>query len=470
MYSCGRCPTLGLMLLMDFDRLACERMRIYALTLTHFASVLNRLVLVLALVVPGALSAGEAVTEKAEPDRVEPCEPAFDPEPGEAVSNQAVPRESCEQLSQQQIEEARQEIATEIAEGTQTAVSLESLLLGRNYVFFGRVELEAAAYYGDIPSSENGADLRRLRVGIVGLSTFFDRLSYKFELDLTDGTNNFSDLYVQWDLPKQGAIRVGNQTVSQNLSAMTSSLSHLFMEEPLPVSAFSLSRRLAVSYDHDWRRWGLHGMFFTKDPNNNAGKYGWALRVITQPIRGPRQIGHVGFSMVSEKMDREARYRTRPESHVTDIRLVDTGLFDDVQYQHVLGLEMAGGLGSNSMRLELFRSRWERERGRSNTFNGAYLELGHFLTGQQFNYRKGKFVRPIMEPGTHAWEIGLRASWLDLNDRDVRGGEQVNVGAALNYYRRPDLRFQLNLLHFRTDSVAGDDQGWIVQARVQFNR
>ncbi len=458
------------MLLMGFDRLACERMRIYPPTLTHFVSVLNRLVLVLALVLPVALSAGEALTEKADPDRVEPCEPASDPQSGEAASNQAVPRESCEQLSQEQMEEARQEIATEIAEGTQTAVSLKSLLLGRNYVFFGRVELDAAAYFGDIPSSENGGELRRLRVGIAGLATFVDSVSYKFELDLTDGTNNFSDIYVQWDLPKRGEIRVGNQTVSQNLSAMTSSLSHLFMEEPLPVAAFSLSRRLAVSYDHDWLRWGLHGMFFTRDPNNKAGKYGWAARVFTKPIRGTGRIGHVGLSMVSEKMDRGARYRTRPESHVTDIRLVDTGLFDDVQYQHVFGMEMAGGLGSNTMKLELFRSRWERERGRSNTFNGAYLELGHFLTGQQFNYVKGKFVRPIMEPGTHAWEIGLRASWLDLNDRDVRGGEQVNVGAALNYYRRPGLRFQFNVLHFRTDAVAGDDRGWIVQAKVQFNR
>jgi phosphate-selective porin OprO/OprP len=445
-------------------------MRIYPPTLTHFASVLNQLILVLTLVLPVALSAGEAVTEQMEPERVEPCEPVFDEEPGEEVSNQALRRESCEEPSQEQKKVTRQEIATEIAEGTQTAVSLESLLLGRNYVFFGRVELDAAAYFGDIPSSENGGELRRLRVGIAGLATFVDSVSYKFELDLTDSTNNLSDMYFQWDLPKRGALRVGNQTVSQNLSAMTSSLSHLFMEESLPVSAFSLSRRLAVSYEHDWRRFGVHGMFFTRDPNNDAGKYGWAARVFTKPIRGPSQIGHAGISLVSEKMDREARYRTRPESHVTDIRLVDTGLYDDVQYQHVLGLELAGGLGSNTMKLELFRSLWERDRGRSNTFNGAYLELGRFLTGQQFNYVRGKFVRPIMEPGTQAWEIGLRASWLDLNDRDVRGGEQVNVGVALNYYPRPNLRFQFNVLRFRTDSVAGDDQGWILQAKVQFNR
>jgi len=108
--------------------------------------------------------------------------------------------------------------------------------------------------------------------------------------------------------------------------------------------------------------------------------------------------------------------------------------------------------------------------GRNNTFNGAYLEIGRFLTGQSFNYQKGKFVRPNLEQGAHAWEIGLRVSWVDLNDRDVRGGEQVNFGVALNYYQRPDLRFMFNLLRFKTDSVADDDRGWILQTRVQFNR
>jgi phosphate-selective porin OprO/OprP len=344
------------------------------------------------------------------------------------------------------------------------------LLLGRNYIFFGRVGLEYAVYSGDIPASENGWDMRRLRVGIAGLATFFDRVSYKLELDLTDGTNSFSDLYLQWDSLKHGSIRIGNQRVSQNLSAMTSSLSLLFMERPLPVTTFSMRRRLAVSYDIDRGRWGMHGMFFGRDPNNDAGKYGGAFRLITKPIRGPKQVGHIGLSLISEKMDREARYRTLPESHVTDFRLVDTGVFDDVQYQHTVGIELAGGKDASSMRLELFRSRWDREAGRRNTFNGAYLEIGHFLTGQNFNYKKGKFVRPNLEPGARAWEIGLRASWVDLNDRDVRGGEQWNFGAALNYYRRPDLRFMFNLLRFKTDSVAGDDRGWILQTRVQFNR
>ena len=85
-------------------------MKTYPPTLTHFANVLNRLVLVLVLVLPVALYAGESVTEKADSDQLEPCEPASNTETGDATSNQAVPRESCEQLSQEQEEEARQEI------------------------------------------------------------------------------------------------------------------------------------------------------------------------------------------------------------------------------------------------------------------------------------------------------------------------------------------------------------------------
>ena len=435
--------------------------------------ILRQLCLVLTLAQPGVLPAEDVVAGDAEPTLTEPCYPAIAPEDSKTTSElKGVNRQdnACEQPTPETTQEARQEITTIIAEDTQSAHTLRTLLLGRNYIFFGRVGLEYAAYSGDIPSSENGAELRRLRVGIAGLATFFERISYKLELDLTDGTNNFSDLYVQWEISSHGSIRVGHQRVSQNLSAMTNSLSLLFMERPLPVTTFSLRRRLAVSYDLDRGRWGMHGMFFTRDPNNDAGKYGWAFRLITNPIRGPKQIGHFGISLVSENMDQETRYRTLPESHVTDFRLVDTGLFGDVQYQHTAGVELAGGVGANSLRLEMFRSRWERTEGRNNTFNGAYLEFGRFLTGQSFNYQKGKFVRPNFEPGAHAWEIGLRTSWVDLNDRDVSGGEQLNFGAALNYYRRPNQRFMFNLLRFKTDSVAGNDRGWIFQTRFQYNR
>jgi phosphate-selective porin OprO/OprP len=395
---------------------------------------------------------------------------------GENIKDEAGQRTSsdhpktCEGQNDEISRESRQAIASMIADDSQDAVTLKRLLLGRNYVFFGRLEVDGAIYTGDIPSSENGVDLRRLRVGVAGISPVHERLSYKAEVDLTDGTNNLSDLYLQFDLKNAGSFKLGNQRVSQNLSAMTGSLSQLFMEQPLPVTTFSLARRLAVSHDVSRRHYTAHGMFFTRDPNNDAGKYGWAVRLIGNPIKRIGKLGHVGVSFVSEKMDREARYRSRPESAVTDLRLVDTDLYYDVKYQHTAGLELAGGIKSYSARFELFHSRWDREGSESNKFNGAYFEIGHFLTGQDFNYKKGKFVRPELAHGERAWETGIRISWVDLNSRDVLGGEQVNVGVALNYYRRSNLRFMLNLLRYRTDAIAGDDRGWILQTRVQYHR
>ena len=375
-------------------------------------------------------------------------------------------------LKQENLEGSAQEDSLEQAseavfENMQTALSLKRLLLGRDFLFFGRVEGEAAVYTDDVFDGENGAQIRRLRVGLAGVLS--DQLTYKGEVDLTDKTATLSDIYLKWDSPRIGSLTVGNQRVTQNLSAMTGSLSQLFMEFPLPVTTFSLARRLGVSHDYYAKRWGGHAMFFTRDPNNEAGDRGWAARAILNPARAGGGVAHVGFSIVREKMDREARYRTRPESNVTDVRLVDTGTFYDVDYQNIFGLEIAGATGSFSGRIEALKSTWERFGDVKNEFYGAYLELGYFLTGEQFNYQKGRFLRPNIADGSPAWEVGARVSWVDLNDDDIRGGEQVNVGAALNFYPSRRLRFQTNVIYATTDEIAGDVRSLIIQARIQFN-
>ncbi len=112
---------------------------------------------------------------------------------------------------------------------------------------------------------------------------------------------------------------------------MTGALSLLFMERPLPVTTFSIRRRLAIGQNMFFRKFGVHAVIFTKDPNNNAGKRGASIRVITNPVRSDNGVAHVEFSFVREEMDREVRSQTRPEPNVTDILLVDTGLYDDVE-------------------------------------------------------------------------------------------------------------------------------------------
>jgi phosphate-selective porin OprO/OprP len=394
--------------------------------------------------------AGEKGSEKEESGEMQPGDRGC-----ETISSERLPREN------------REEISEAVSENVQNALTLKQLLLGRSYTFFGNVEPEYAAYFNGVLKDEDGFDIRRLSVGMVGVLS--DTLSYKGEIDLTDGVNNISDLYLRWDSSHFGSLTVGNQKVAQNLSAMTGTLSQLFMERPLPVTTFSLARRLAVGQDLYFKKFGVHAVFFTKDPNNNAGKRGVSIRVITNPVRSDSGIAHLGFSFVREEMDREARYRTLPESHVTDIRLVDTGLYDDIEYQSILGIEVAGALGALSGRIEAFASRWEREGSLENDFYGAYIEIGHFLTDHDFRYKDGKFLRPRIEKGSRAWEVGIRASWVDLNDKSVRGGIQKNLGLALNFYPRRNFRAMLNVIYYDAERDRGDEEGWIAQTRIQFN-
>jgi phosphate-selective porin OprO/OprP len=90
-----------------------------------------------------------------------------------------------------------------------------------------------------------------------------------------------------------------------------------------------------------------------------------------------------------------------------------------------------------------------------------------WIAGQAYRYVHGQFVRPRLTDQATAWEIGYRLSWANLNDKDVRGGEERNIGLAVNYYPRPNLRGMFNLIYVSSDTKGGD--GWLGQARLQYH-
>ena len=344
---------------------------------------------------------------------------------------------------------------------------LRKLLHGRRLVFFGRLEPELAMYHVPAMKGDSGPGLRRFRVGVAGINPRWESISYKFELDLTDGTSTLSNAYLNWDWREKGAFTLGYQDVVQNLSAQTGSQSQLFMEAPQPVDTFSLTKRFAISYDWYGQRSGMHVMAFGRDPNNDNDTRGYAGRAYFNPHRSGDGIFHFGGAIVWENLDEPVRLRSKPESNHTDVRLVDTGEFGDVDAQIHYSLEAAGAKRSFTTRVELFQTTWKRIDGTRNTFNGAYWEGGYFLTGQSFNYQQGKFVRPRIGDTGVAWELGLRLSWVELNDQDVQGGVERNAGLALNYYPRANVRGQFNLIQINADQPGGD--GYLAQWRLQWS-
>ena len=362
----------------------------------------------------------------------------------------------------------RFEASQQISEDTQSAASLRKLLRDRHLIFFGRVEGDAA-YYADPPlDDDSGVELRRARLGVAGVNPWFEHMSFKLELNLVDLSDiDFSSAYIKFDRGELGSMTWGYQSVYQSLSSSTGSLSQLFMEDPLPVAAFSVANRLAVTYAWSDAHKGFNATLFGHDMNHDRGGKGFAGRAYFSPYRSKDAIWHFGGSWVRESLDEPDRLRTRPESHVTDQRLVSTGRVGDVDHRTTFSLEMAGAKNSGTGRIEFFMTEWDRGQSPDNRFVGAYWEIGYMLTGQSFRYRQGKFVRPLLEHGRSAWELAARFSWVDLDDKDIQGGAERNFGVGVNWYPRPNLRGMFNLIQVDTDNPGED--GPLAQIRLQLN-
>ena len=341
-------------------------------------------------------------------------------------------------------------------------------LTKRKIIFFGRLEVDYANYSSGILEDDSGFNVRRFRLGLAGHVRFWPGINYKIEFDLMDGENTLSDAYLSWHSQKWGTFRVGNQKVAQSLSGQTSSLSIPFMEQPLPIDAFTLQRRLGLGWDMHWKKMGANVTVFGEDLNENVGSHGWAARGYLNPTRSGMHVIHFGGSYTQLSSDNDAQFQSRPESHVTDTALVDTGVWPDVGTGTFLGLELAGARGPVTLRSEFYRSEWTRSDSDNPRFKGWYAEASWFLTGEMAHYREGKFIRPNISSDHGAWELAARFSSIDLNDLDVKGGTEKNLSFGVNWYSKTHWRFMGNLIKVKSDGPFGEQNPWIVQFRAQY--
>ena len=88
-------------------------------------------------------------------------------------------------------------------------------------------------------------------------------------------------------------------------------------------------------------------------------------------------------------------------------------------------------------------------------FWGGYIFGSYFLTGEHRQYRiddgGGEFTRVNINDNFDlkhhtwgAWEIALRYSMLDFNNKAIQGGKENNWTSAINWYLNANLRFSLN--------------------------
>jgi phosphate-selective porin OprO and OprP len=169
-----------------------------------------------------------------------------------------------------------------------------------------------------------------------------------------------------------------------------------------------------------------------------------AARVTFAPFATATRVVHFGASVYWRDPGRGETMQllTRPESHVTDVRLVDTGAIAGVNDVQTYGLEAATVQGPMHAEGEYMLSNVSTAASDFG-FDGWYIEGGYFLTGESRPYdpEEGKWTR-VTPNGRHgAWEVAARYTTVDLNDSTIQGGTEDDVGVALNWYPNYYVRF-----------------------------
>ena len=342
----------------------------------------------------------------------------------------------------------------------------------------GRIMVDAAGYRSDDTDLSSGTEVRRGRLFATG--AIGDDWRFKAQYEFTAaGSAGIQDLYIEYVGRPNLAGRVGQFTEPASLEDTMSSKYTTFMERALPIQALEPApRRLGV----DVRTWGESWQATLGGFGENAGVdeterdgYGGGARVSWAPCHNAGRILHAGLAANYRVPDGTGtmRFRGRPESHVDDTRLVDTGPVTNVDHRVLFGLEAAGTWGPFSLQAEYLAVEVTRDDQAALWLDGYYVTASWILTGETRPYdpATGTFVRlrpahDAGDGGAGAWELAARLSRVDLDD-DLPGGTERNVTVGLNWYVNPYLRIMLNYVNVAADRDGADLDVDIVQCRAQ---
>ena len=355
---------------------------------------------------------------------------------------------------------------------------------------------------------KDGDVFRRARLGVDG--TVYGDWDYRLILDFGGaGTENAGQVYetwVQYSGLKPVRFRVGAFTPPIGIDDQSSPATLPFLERSLSTD---MARNLAAgdtrtgaevfaNGDHWFASAAVTGRSIgvintgtaAAVPQSYGDQLGFVGRVAGTPLHGKDWRVHVGVhgSYVARPADASGpstlgptpvtgetiAFANTPELRVDGTKLINTG---NIPARHAdsVGAEFAAQKRNLLLQAEYEHFDVDRSDGLgSPDFHGFYVLGTWVLTGEAraYNAQTAAFDSPVVAHpfslSQRAWgalEIALRYSDMDLNYKpgaagtlqtgsSIRGGDEQNLSAALNWFPNNVVRFMLDYQHVRIDRLS----------------
>jgi phosphate-selective porin OprO/OprP len=155
--------------------------------------------------------------------------------------------------------------------------------------------------------------------------------------------------------------------------------------------------------------------------------------------------------------------------------VVDTGTITDVPFWQLMGLETAVVYGPLSVQAEWLCAFVHRTGADDLYYNGGYVYVSYFLTGEHRRYKRtaGCFdrIKPhenffrvrgedgCVYTGKGAWELAYRCSYIDLSEfatGNPLSGRVWDHTIGVNWYLNPYTRVMFNYVNSTADDLTAD--------------
>lgn len=347
---------------------------------------------------------------------------------------------------------------------------LSAATKSKDYTFRlgGRMQVDADFFDNDKAVFGNGTRARRVQLAVSGV---MDRdWYYKIEYGLNDQRLKYT--YLRYLGFNAITPQVGQLNHAFGLEDITSSNAITFMERGLP-NVFAPGLGVGVGVNYAVPAWtGMICLLGDEidDTKTEDEEVGLSLRAVYRPLYDEkRRLLHfaVATAWVDPDDGREQRYRSRPESALDDVFLVDTNTVTEVENITLTGVEQALVWGPWSLQGEWMQARISGETPAD--LGGWYGYTSYFITGESRSYTisDGEFTNIVPAGSGGAWELALRFSHLDLDSGLVRGGEEDNTTLALNWYATKFIRFAANAVDVKSVRQGVADNPKIIEFRTQ---